>query len=64
LNFYVDVQNLLNQQTVAPDFIVAKIDPSTGAPIVDPNDPTRYLADRLPNRAGQRLPTIGIIVDF
>lgn len=64
LNLYLDVQNLLNQQTVSPDFIVAKIDPATGAPIVDPNDPTRYLADRLPNRVGQRLPTIGIIIDF
>ncbi|MBA4303223.1 MAG: ferric aerobactin receptor [Sphingobacteriaceae bacterium] len=63
-NFYVDVQNLLNQQTVLNPFIVAKIDPATGAPIVDPNDPTRYLADQIPNTAGTRLPTIGIIVDF
>ncbi|MFN3529524.1 MAG: TonB-dependent receptor [Bacteroidia bacterium] len=63
-NFYVDVQNLLNQQTVGPDFIVARIDPATGQPIADPNDPSRYLADRIPNRVGQRLPTIGIIVDF
>lgn len=63
-NFYVDVQNLLNQQTVLNPFIVAKIDPATGAPIVDPNDPTRYLADQIPNTAGTRLPTIGIIIDF
>lgn len=63
-NFYVDVQNLLNQQTVGPDFIVARIDPASGQPIADPNDPSRYLADRIPNRVGQRLPTIGIIVDF
>lgn len=63
-NVYVDVQNLLNQQTVLNPFIVAKIDPTTGAPIVDPNDPTRYLADQIPNTAGTRLPTIGIIVDF
>lgn len=63
-NFYVDVQNLLNQQTVLNPFIVAKIDPATGAPVVDPNDPTRYLADQIPNTAGTRLPTIGIIIDF
>lgn len=63
-NFYVDVQNLLNQQTVLNPFIVAKIDPVTGAPLVDPNDPTRYQADEIPNTAGTRLPTIGIIIDF
>jgi hypothetical protein len=63
-NFYIDVQNLLNQQSTALDFIVAQIDPATGQPVVDPNDPTRYLGDRIPNQAGTRLPTIGIIIDF
>ena len=63
-NFYIDVQNLLNQQTVLNPFLVAEIDPATGAPIVDPNDPTRYKADEISNTAGTRLPTIGIIIDF
>lgn len=64
LNFYIDVQNLLNQVTTLQPQLVAQLDPATGAPIVDPNDNSRYLPDFIPNTAGTRLPTIGIIVDF
>lgn len=64
LNLYLDVQNLLNQQTVLQPQLVALTDPTTGAPVVDPNNPGSYLPDFIPNTAGTRLPTIGIIVDF
>jgi hypothetical protein len=60
----LDIQNLLNQQTQGPAFLVADRDRATGALISDPNDPSRYQASTIPNTAGQLLPTIGIIVDF
>jgi hypothetical protein len=63
LNLYLDVQNLLNQQTRFPDVWVAKTD-SDGKPIPDPENPGRYLKGLIPNTVGTRLPTIGIIVDF
>lgn len=64
LNLYLDVQNLLNQQTILQPQLIALTDPASGAPVVDPNDNTRYLPDFIPNTAGTRLPTIGIIIDF
>ncbi|MBM3918485.1 MAG: TonB-dependent receptor [Sphingomonadales bacterium] len=63
LNLYLDVQNLLNQQTRFPDFWVARTD-SEGKPLPDPDNPGRYQKSLIPNTVGTRLPTIGIIVDF
>ncbi|MFM9142391.1 MAG: TonB-dependent receptor [Bacteroidota bacterium] len=64
LNLYLDIQNVLNQQTQGPAFLVADRDRATGALISDPSDPTRYQGSTIPNTAGQLLPTIGVIIDF
>ena len=37
---------------------------ANGAPIVDPNDPSRYKTKLIENATGILQPTIGIIVEF
>jgi outer membrane receptor for ferrienterochelin and colicin len=63
LNLYLDIQNLLNQQTRFPDVWVAQTD-ADGRLILDPENPGSYQKSLIPNTVGTRLPTIGIIVDF
>jgi hypothetical protein len=63
LNLYLDVQNLYNFKAKAPDVLVVQRD-ATGKPLVDPNDPSRYLMKYLPSESGTVLPTFGIIVEF
>jgi hypothetical protein len=37
---------------------------ASGAPIVDPNDPSRYKTKLIENASGILQPTIGIIIEF
>ncbi len=65
LMVYLDVQNVYNFKSDAPDNIVRKEDES-GNPItfVDDDGIERYELKRLRNRLGSVLPTIGIMLEF
>ncbi len=63
INLYFDVQNVLASKIVSAPFIDVQRD-AAGAPIVYPNDPTRYLTTELENASGTVLPSIGFIFGF
>jgi len=63
LNWYIDIQNAYNFKAEQPDLLVPTRDES-GALVVNPEDPSRYLIRNIANPAGTILPTIGIIVEF
>jgi len=63
LNLYVDIQNLFNFKYKAPDVLVLQRD-EAGNPVIDPNDPARYLLKYLPSESGTILPTLGVIVEL
>ena len=63
MNFYLDIQNAYARKTIlAPTLIV--VTDATGAPVTDPNDPTRYQTKYIENASGIVQPTIGIIIEF
>ena len=63
LNFYLDIQNAYARKTIlAPTLLV--VTDANGAPVTDPNDPTRYLTKYIENASGIVQPTIGIIIEF
>jgi hypothetical protein len=63
LNFYLDIQNAYAHKTIlAPTLLV--LTDATGAPVTDPNDPTRYQTKYIENASGIIQPTIGIIIEF
>ncbi len=61
LNIFLDIQNVYNQLTALAPYINVRKDVN-GTPIVDPNDPSRYLVKELDNTSGSIIPSIGIIV--
>ncbi|MFM7723654.1 MAG: TonB-dependent receptor [Bacteroidota bacterium] len=63
LNFYLDIQNAYGYKTKVAPILLLQTD-ANGAPIVDPNDPSRYLTKTIENTSGIVQPTIGIIVEF
>lgn len=63
LNVYIDIENVTNALFELEPFIDVVRD-DQGAPVVDPNDPERYLLTSIPNSVGTFLPTIGIVVEF
>jgi hypothetical protein len=63
LNVYVDVENATNAAFELAPFLDVERD-DANQPVVDPNDPSRYLLTTIPNDLGTLLPTIGIVVDF
>jgi len=63
LNFYLDIQNLYNYKSKNPDVLVLQRD-ENGEPVIDPNDPSRYVLKYLPSESGTILPTVGVIVEF
>lgn len=63
LNVFLDIQNVYNQLTALAPYINVRKD-ANGAPIVDPNDPSRYLVKELDNNSGSIIPSIGIIVSL
>ena len=63
MNFYLDIQNAYGYKTKVAPILLLQTD-ANGAPIVDPNDPSRYLTKTIENTSGIVQPTIGIIVEF
>ncbi|HNJ90227.1 MAG TPA: hypothetical protein PLT99_12180, partial [Chitinophagales bacterium] len=63
LDVYVDVQNVYNFQTTFQPYIDVVKD-ADGNPVINPDDPTRYLTYDLENETGTVLPSIGIIVEW
>ena len=63
MDFYLDIQNLYGYKTkVAPILLVEK--DANDAPVVDPNNPTRYKTKLIENTSGIVQPTLGIILEF
>jgi hypothetical protein len=63
LNFYLDIQNVYGYKTkVAPIYLA--VTDAGGNPVVDPNDPSRYLLKKIDNTSGIVQPTLGIIIEF
>lgn len=63
LNLFLDIQNIYGFKTKSQDILNVARD-NNNQPIIDPNDPTRYLLKKIPNEQGTTLPTIGIIVEL
>ena len=63
LNLYLDIQNILGATTTFQPYLTTQTD-DNGNSIVDPNDPSRYLMETIPNTSGTVLPTIGVIFEF
>jgi hypothetical protein len=63
LMFYIDIQNAYNFKSEVPPVYVLSRD-QTGVPLIDPNDPNRYVLKRLNLEGGTVLPTLGIIIEF
>ena len=63
LMIYADVQNVYNHKADQPPILIQEKD-SSGNPVTDPSDPTRYVLKYIDAEAGTVLPTIGIIIEF
>ncbi len=63
LNLYVDIQNIYNSKAIGPDNYILATD-ADGKPIIDPDDPGRYVLKAIPNEAGTIVPTLGIIIQI
>lgn len=63
LTFYLDIQNLYNFKSKEPDVLV-QVKDSNGNPVIDPEDPNRYVLKYLSSESGTVLPTIGIILEL
>jgi hypothetical protein len=60
LNFYVDVQNVYNFKTQGRP-IYTNTDITTGNPVTDPMDNSKYVLRTIDSFGGNLLPTIGLI---
>ena len=63
IDVYLDIQNAYNHVTEFQDAIDVQRD-SSGAILVDPNNPDYYLPKFIQSTYGQILPTIGLIVEL
>ncbi len=63
LNFYLDIENITNAVVELEPFVDVVRD-GNDQPVVDPNDPSRYLLTTIPNQSGTILPSIGVVVEF
>ncbi|MFA7137326.1 MAG: TonB-dependent receptor [Bacteroidales bacterium] len=63
LNLYFDIQNILNQKSESPSILVRQLD-ENGVPVIDPEDPSRYLLKEVESETGTILLSLGIIVVF
>ncbi|NDA98808.1 MAG: hypothetical protein EBZ94_05475, partial [Crocinitomicaceae bacterium] len=56
-------QNAYGYKAILAPTMLVETD-ANGAPIVDPNDPSRYKTKLIENATGILQPTIGIIIEF
>ena len=63
LNLYLDIQNVYAFKAQQPPAYNLRTD-NNGNAIIDPNDSSRYLLDRLENTTGTVLPSFGIIIEI
>ena len=63
LNLYFDVENLLASPLTGPPFLDVERD-ANGLPVVDPNDPTRYVTKVVGNASTTVVPSVGVMVEF
>jgi hypothetical protein len=63
LNFYIDIQNILNSTSIEQPYLTTTLDVN-GNPLINPNDPNRYVLEEIENTNGTVLPRFGFIVDF
>ncbi len=64
LNWFLDLQNLASGDIPLMPYLTVVRDADTKAPLLDPNDPTRYQMQLLRSDTGRTLPTIGMILEF
>jgi hypothetical protein len=63
LNLYFDVENILGSPLTGPPFLDVFRD-ADGQPLVDPEDPARYLTKVVSNASTTTVPSIGVMVEF
>jgi hypothetical protein len=63
LNFYLDIQNFLNQKTYFNPYLTAVLG-ANGLPEIDPDQPDSYKLKELQNSSGNVVPTLGVIFEF
>jgi hypothetical protein len=63
LSFYLDIQNVYNFKSNAPEILVVQRN-TEGDPVVDPLDSSRYLMKYLASESGTILPTLGIVIEL
>jgi len=63
LNFYLDIQNFLNQKTYFNPYLTVVRDVN-GSPEIDPDKPDSYKLKELENSSGTVVPTLGVIFEF
>jgi hypothetical protein len=63
LDLYFDIQNALGYETQLKPLLDVQRD-ALGNPVVDPNNPSQYLPNSIPNTNGTVLPSVGIIIEL
>lgn len=63
LNLYLDIQNLYNFQAKQPAELL-QVRGENGQPVIDHQDPSRYVLKSISSASGTILPTVGIIVEL
>ena len=64
LDVFMDIQNLFGQVPDAPPALDVVRDQTTGTPVADPLDPSRYQPRYIQANAGSAIPAIGLIVEL
>jgi hypothetical protein len=63
LDLYLDVENVYANENPGAPFLDVVRD-AQGSPVVDPDDPSRYLTRLVSNNSTTVLPSIGVMVEF
>ena len=62
--FYMDIQNAYRSNISQIPYLSVVYDQQNWTPIVNPEDPSRYMMEQLPSDSGRILPSIGLFFDF
>ncbi|MCB9283490.1 MAG: TonB-dependent receptor [Lewinellaceae bacterium] len=63
LQLYLDIQNVYSAPITLLPYLTVERDAENN-PIVDPNDPSRYLVKTISSDTGRVLPSVGILLDL